>query len=129
MLGCGFSGLAVVTNLANPTSLEQLVQQEFFVWIFGLLIFSGALLVLVGSRLEDRLSGLLVERVGLLSLLVPTASYSVALLIYNANVAIVAAGFSAGVAAGCIMRYREAGQEIKLLAQHLGGDLGGGDGT
>ena len=120
VIGCWLAGLAVVAGLAHPTTIFTTIP-EGFAWLWGLLMLTGASLVLVAPLLSDRLNSLMVEKIGLAAISVVAFTYTVILLSLVTQEGLFAALVCFGVGLGSLLRWLDARREIQAVARHLGG--------
>lgn len=113
LAGSILSGLATLSGVAEPASLQRAVSPVVLVaWSVGLV--GGGVITLAGLFIEP-ITGLLVERLGLLPLVGGGAAYSVALLASNGRTGIVAAAWVASFTAAGLARVVQITRDVRRL--------------
>jgi hypothetical protein len=108
---CAVQGWAVLTHIAEPTSLQALLPPWLRV-MWGLLLLAGGVLSVSGLYWFDQFTGVEIKRVGLLCAAGGTLAYGAALLTIGPTGFVVAAT-NIAFALACIVRVVQVTRALK----------------
>jgi hypothetical protein len=117
------SAIPIMVGHAPPASIEQ-TMPHWLATTWGIMLFGGSLLALVGSYwLGNYPNALTIERVGLLIVGAAALLYGMAIYAVNGPTGFVAAGITVGFGAACLKRSRDIGKVFNLALKAPGLDI------
>ena len=125
---CAVQGWAVLTNTAQPPSVQALLP-PWLRTVWGVLLLTGGVLSVSGLYWTDPFTGVEIKRVGLVAAAGGTLAYGVALLTVGSP-GLLASATNFGFAAACIVRTWQVSRALNAARGRIAAmrDPGRGDG-
>lgn len=120
---CAFVGLPLLVGEARPGSISALLPP----WagdVWGAMLVVGALVALLGIYWRNRVTGIVLEQIGLMSVGLGALFYTLVVVIQNGVPALYATIFVGGFGTSCLWRYFQLARFLKTLRKAASTDDG-----
>lgn len=118
LAACLISGISTAVFDAGPATLRELLPVWAF-WLWGAVLMMGGFFGLLGAFWEDRITGLLMERLALIAISGGSMVYAVTVVSLAGKVGYTTAAYTMSVGIAGFWRVRHINRALRVLSRWM----------